>query len=560
MHPTVSILSAKSHSVRNKLVPLPPELAVSLPVLAVMAVLFFVGGFKFFFLLFKFLRASPPFGIILTERLLGMVFLAFFSMLTFSNVVTSLTTLYLAGELEFLFARPVPHACAFFAKFWESVLYSSSAFVVMGLPLFLAYGVVYQAPLLFYPMVLLFYAAFLIIPAAAGTLVTMLLARIFPARKTRTAFCALFGLLLAVMALVAYLVEKGTFGGVAQTASVSQLMQALEISQTPFLPHHWMAQGIIWAAKSDMGTAGFYLLVLVSTALAGLQACAWLAPTMYYPGWARTRESEQQTAGRITLPIFRWVEVLMRPLPRPTRALLLKDLKAFWRDPGQWAQLALLFGLLVIYISNLRHMPIDTSQPFWQSVISFFNMSATCFVLATVTSRFIFPMWSLEGQQFWVVGLAPLSRRQLFRQKLAGCVVGCLAMGEGVMMYSNYMLRVPPLMLLVSGITVGFISTGLASLAFGLGAVFPNFREDNASRIANGAGGTLNVVVSLLYIGALIAVEVAPLQQLLVGHAHSLHEIRHPLVAAGAAFTLLNAAAIGIPLWLGFRAVDRMEL
>lgn len=560
MHPTLAILAAKRQSVRNKLRPLPFELAVSLPLLAVMVAVFLLGGYRFFFILFRFLRDSPPFGTMLTERLLAMVFLAFLSMLVFSNIVTSLSTLYLAGELEFLLSRPIPYAVTFFAKFWESVLYSSTAFVVMGLPIFVAYGRVHEAPLYFYPLVFLFYLPFLIAPAAAGTVLTMLLARIFPARKTRATFCVLFAFLLAALAIVAHLVGKGTFAQVDASFTMGQLMDALRLSDIPYLPNHWISQGIIASAQGDLRAAGFYFLALLSTALLCLEICSWLAPRVYYPGWARTRESDTQRSGRVVLPVFTWLEWLMRPIPRPVRTLLLKDLRVFWRDPAQWAQLLLLFGLLIIYISNLRNMPINTGEPFWQSVISFFNMGATCFVMATLTSRFVFPMWSLEGQQFWVVGLAPLTRRQLLVQKFLGCSLGCILLGEAVMMYSNYMLRVPPLMLALSGVTVAVVSAGLVSLGLGLGAVFPNFREDNAARIANSAGGTLNIILSLLYIGAIIAVQTYPIHALLTGKAPGWHALRAEILTAGLLFALINAFAIGVPLWLGLRAVDRMEL
>ncbi|MDH7571053.1 MAG: hypothetical protein QHJ73_15865, partial [Armatimonadota bacterium] len=522
MHPTLVILSAKRRSIANKLRPLPVELAVSLPVLAAMLALFFYGGYRFFFVLFRFLRDTPPFGTMLTERLLAVVFLAFFSMLVFSNVVTSLTTLYLSEELEFLFSHPIPFNNTFFARFWESVVYSSSAFVVLGLPIFLAYGHVYEAPGGFYGVVFLYYLPFLIVPAALGTLVTVLLARFFPARKTRTAFLVLLALILAAMAGLAYFIGHGSLSQLEASASVGQILDTLRLTQLPYLPNYWMARGIIAAASRDFSTTAFFFLVLLSAALMGLQLCAWVAAALYYPGWTRTRESEESVTRRVIFPFFDWLEVLLRPLPRPTRALLLKDLRSFWRDPAQWAQLLLLFGLMVIYISNLRNAPVNTAERFWQSVLSFFNMGATCFVMATITSRFIFPLWSLEGRQFWVVGLAPLSRRRLLWQKWVGCVFGVLLLGEAVMMYSNYMLRVPNLMLALSGATVAFTSVGLVSLALGLGAVFPNFREDNTARIANGAGGTLNVVVSLLYVGVNVAVQTYPVHALLAGKAPNL--------------------------------------
>ncbi|MBI3947703.1 MAG: hypothetical protein HY321_17415 [Armatimonadetes bacterium] len=565
MHPTRIILEAKRRSVENKLNPLPFELAVSLPLLGVMVGVFLFAGYLFFQILFRFLRDSPPFGTMLTERLLAMVFLAFLSMLVFSNVVTSLTTLYLSEELEFLIARPVAHVAVFFARFWESLLYSSSAFVVMGLPIFLSYGRVHEAPLWFYPAVLLFYAPFLLVPAAAGAMVTMLLARFFPARKTRAAFCALLVLLLGAMGAVVHVVGRGTLARLDATTSLNQIMDALRISEVPYLPNHWISRGIIAAAQGDARAAGFYLLVLLSTAAMGLQLCGWLAPVIYYPGWARTRESEERN-NQIYSSILYYrviyyvIEAVLRPVRRPARALFVKDLKSFWRDPAQWAQLLLLFGLLIIYVSNLRNARINLQDPFWQSVISFFNMGATCFVLATITSRFIFPMWSLEGRQFWVVGLAPLSRRQLMRQKTFAAALGILFLGETVMMYANYMLRVPALMLVLSGVTVACASVGLVCLAMGLGALFPNFREDNAARIASGAGGTLNVIISLLYVGVLIAVQTYPIHAILTGRVAHWHALRNELALAGGAFLLINALAIGLPIWLGLRAVDRMEL
>jgi len=128
------------------------------------------------------------------------------------------------------------------------------------------------------------------------------------------------------------------------------------------------------------------------------------------------------------------------------------------------------------------------------------------------------------------------------------------------MMYSNFMLRVPLLMVLLSGVTVALISFGLTSLALGLGALFPNFREDNAARIANGAGGTLNVVVSLLYIGLTIAVQTYPIHALLTGTAVDWAALRAELLVAGLLLLLVNLVAITLPLWLGLRAVERMEL
>src|SRR5205823_6479499 len=97
--------------------------------------------------------------------------------------------------------------------------------------------------------------------------------------------------------------------------------------------------------------------------------------------------------------------------------LVVKDVKTFLRDGTQWTQVLIFFGILALYIGNLRNFSYPLDQPFYQNLISFLNLGATCMTLATLTSRFIFPLISLEGRRFWVLGLVPLDRRQIMMSK-----------------------------------------------------------------------------------------------------------------------------------------------
>ena len=180
-------------------------------------------------------------------------------------------------------------------------------------------------------------------------------------------------------------------------------------------------------------------------------------------------------------------------LPRPTRAMIAKDLAVFWRDPGQWSQLMILFGLLFIYMINLRNAA-EVGQfriliPFWQSLISMFNIGATAFVLSILTTRFVYPMLSLEGRQQWVIGLAPVGRTRLVWIKFFISWTGALVLCVPLALLSCFMLRADGFVTATALLTVAVLSLGLSSLAVGLGALMPNFSEDNPARIANGLGG-----------------------------------------------------------------------
>ena len=82
------------------------------------------------------------------------------------------------------------------------------------------------------------------------------------------------------------------------------------------------------------------------------------------------------------------------------RAIVLKDIKLFFRDTSQWSQLFLLFALMVVYIYSFKLLPLErAAMPsfFLQNLISFLNLGMVGFVTSAVAVRFVFPAVSLEG-------------------------------------------------------------------------------------------------------------------------------------------------------------------
>ena len=102
-------------------------------------------------------------------------------------------------------------------------------------------------------------------------------------------------------------------------------------------------------------------------------------------------------------------------LPMRMRLIAAKDMRTFFRAPLQWTQLVILFGLMALYLVNVPrfsgHNPLDG----WGMIIPYLNFGAISFILATFTSRFVFPLVSLEGHQMWLIGMLPLTAREIGR-------------------------------------------------------------------------------------------------------------------------------------------------
>ncbi|HOE97547.1 MAG TPA: hypothetical protein PK847_13295 [Candidatus Sumerlaeota bacterium] len=518
------------------------------------------GGSTLFHLVFRFLMEQQPFGPPLMDRLIRMVLLAFFSMLIFSNLIIMLTTTYISREVEFLMAQPIPHRRLFFAKLGESIVYSSWAFVILAFPLFVALRSSRDLPWTYFPSAACLLIPYLIIPAAAGAALALVIAAFFPPRRI-IRFTFALGVLGMVMA-VAMQRSQGVMGMMRQASAedTADLMSLMDVGDFFLLPSGWLGHGLVAIEHGFWREAGFWALALWSTAAMGLVVCDWLAG-LYYRGWTNARSSAAARRRR-RAGLYGLFDRLLGWMPAATRAMVTKDLTVFWRDPAQWGQLVMLFGLLFIYLINLRSAAgfgqFQIFIPFWQSIISLFNIGATAFVLSILTTRFVYPMLSLEGKQQWVIGLAPVARTRIVWEKFIVSWISAVGLTTPLALLSSFMLRTEPFVTLLTVATVAVLAIGLSSMAVGLGALLPNFAEDNPSRIANGVGGTLNAILSLIYIGATLALEtiwvhaylrrgdVGPLVQLLLWGSFPV-------------WLLLQLGTAAIPLTLGLRRWRRME-
>src|SRR5262249_51361661 len=157
----------------------------------------------------------------------------------------------------------------------------------------------------------------------------------------------------------------------------------------------------------------------------------------------------------------------------------------------------------------------DISRPF-QNGISFVNLTATAFLMCAYTGRFIFPMLSLEGRKFWILGLLPLQRERLLWGKFVFAAAGALIVAEFLAVFSNLMLGMPWFILAAHVTTVAVLSVGLRGLRVGLAACLPNFRASDPAKVAVGCGGTRNLVAGFLFLGLVIALTAAPWHLLLM--------------------------------------------
>lgn len=496
-------------------------------------------------------------------------FFALMIMLVFSSAVILYGSLYRGPDIAFLFSLPVRAERVFLHKFQEAVFLSSWAFLLLASPMLLAYGRVGQVPWYFYVETVPALIAFTYLPAAAGAILCLCVVRWIPSQ--RLVVLVLVGA-IAFLALLAYgaSLTSETQADFFTPGWIQEMLGRLQATESRWLPSWWLSTGLLAAAKGQATEGVMFLVLLVSNALFARQLGIGFAAWIYRSGYSRlyTQHSVKRTL-RLAW-IDRVAATVTRILPQPMRQLIIKDFRIFRRDPLQWSQFVIFFGLLVLYFVGVRRFSYDSYHVVWVHLISFLNVYVVGLLLATFTTRFIFPMVSLEGQRFWILGLMPIRRETILWSKFAFALAGSLVPCSALVLLSDSMLRVDWLIALSHQITCIVLCVGLSGIAVGLGARMPSPREQSPSRIAAGFGGTLNLVASTLYIIAVVLLTAVP------SHIYfaSIHSKAADVVVERYALSawlvwwlllgtlgslVLGAAATFLPLWLGLRAFRRFE-
>src|SRR5690606_9261299 len=130
-------------------------------------------------------KGVPEIGPLLAGKLLGMAFLAFGGILLLSNLVSALSTFFLAKDLDMLVAAPLDWGRFYLVKLGETVIHSSWMVALLAAPLLAAYGIAGGGGILFPVIAVAALVPFVVIPGVIGSAVTLLLVNIFPARRAR---------------------------------------------------------------------------------------------------------------------------------------------------------------------------------------------------------------------------------------------------------------------------------------------------------------------------------------------------------------------------------------
>lgn len=515
---------------------------------------------------FRLLNAQKiPYSGLVIALLFDFLFLSLGVLLFFSTGIIVYTSLFQAPETAFLLSLPARSDHVFAYKFQTAIAFSSWAFLLLGCPILVSYGIVYAVSWHFFVLLPVFLLGFVALPGALGSIICFLVVNFVPQRRKQALI--LLGLVLAVLAAWwGFNVVRSSSGllsarGEELRNDLTTLLDQFSFAHSPFVPSHWMTQGLLASARGDLNRAALPLALIWSNGLFAYLLATVAARYLYRRGFNRiaTGASLRKRYGGAWMDAT--LQRLVGFLDPQTRLLIVKDFRTFRRDPAQWAQIMIFTLLGTVYIVNSRQFYlIDPGMTFAHGV-SLMNLCATAMLMCAFMGRFIYPLMSLEGKKFWILGLLPMRRDRLLWGKFYFAAFGSILLAESLVITGDLLLGIGTVAVVLHVATVGVLALGLSGLSVGLGATMPNFRETDPSKIAVGFGGTLNLIAGLLYLLLVIGTMAAPYHVTMILGAGEVMSPRATLII-GVGFGLglvIAAATVILPLRMGIRTLRSME-
>lgn len=534
---------------------------------------FVVGGFSISWLLgltwlffrgFAFLYNVGGVAFFLIPRMFTLFFMGLGFMLVLSGAVTGYGNLYQSAEVRRLLAWPVPLRDLFYYKLVKTTLMSSWAFFFIIVPFIAAFAFYRE----WHPLMLFwtfaFSLPFVVLWAGVGMLLMIgfqgvlnILTRLLGRWRNRALWVLSLALLVrGIFAALAYL-DTLRAQRTDEVMVMVRMIPGLQLASNPMLPNWWMAQGLLGIAAGDWERGLMYLLLLCSSVGMLFLGVARLGSWLYPMSMQRHLTAANDLATRASR-LSATVQRLM-PGGGAFRAYLGKDTLVFLRDPSQWTQFLIFFGLLGLYFFNLGSLGYDQLDATWSNLIAFLNLFSLSAVMSSLSSRFAYPQMSLEGRTLWLVGLAPQSLSRLMMIKFLIAASSLLVISLSLSSVSNAMLSPPLFSRRLSLVMMPGVSIALAGMSTGLGATFMDIEAKTPSQILSGYGGTLNLILTLLTVILLVLIPG------MMSHFLTVRGLLNTPLAdrwflGGVLYVVLICLlAAGLPLWTGHLSLRKRD-
>ncbi|MBX2976908.1 MAG: hypothetical protein KF721_12300 [Ignavibacteriaceae bacterium] len=455
-------------------------------------------------------------GLFILHKFIGIGVFIFGMSVAVGNMIVSFSTLYKSAEINFLFSKPISSESLFIVKFLDNFFYSSSTLFVFLIAGLSGYANYFQLPLYFYA-----WSFFVLIIPYVITFALVGILTLFGFIKIADRF----GVRVTIFIIgLLYIIALSLFFKFSSPLVLIERVLPyypninidLSFMFSPYLkyfPNFLLSDALFAFIRNDFHKIiiNSSLIILISSFVFTL--AVYISNRFYYRSFLKVIELRltKSTPNRIPLKnIFDknlWFSSSLS-------SLIKKEIVLFVREPSQVIHFSVMMILIVLFISGIRSTQViilKAASPELQTIIYMAILVFILFMLIAFSLRFVFPMMSLEGENFWRIRSAPIDIKKLVFIKMLIALVINLFIGIILIIFSHSILH--SILVTQALITFVIFSMTIVPLIFMMGSFFSNMKEKNPIRISSSQGATVSFLVSILYLTTVLGLMYYPINE-----------------------------------------------
>lgn len=486
--------------------------------------LFIFGLFAFFFVIFDFLFFRRVFYnlfaikevpeqalLIVSSKLIGLVFLTTYTMLIFSSAISLLSSLYLDEDLDFLYSLPVRRWSVITKGIVDAFFTSSIMVVLLLFPIMLSFYSVKCAGIKLPILSFFSFILFLIPPLSVGGVVTILLARFFPAKRLYQFLTILGVVMLSLLVVFIRMAKPENLLNPREASKVEKIVSSINLPSEASLPSTWLSRVVVTAGVGDGERFFNYSLKLFFLSLASLLILFVLTKLFYTKGFLFSKERIGAVLFKSRSTFEKIIYIFLKKLPisNELRGLFYKDTLVFFRSSTEWGQVFILLALVVVYIYNINYLPKDIES--MKVIVALLNYATLSFIVASVAARFTFTSVGSEGKTFFTVKSLPLKPSIITFNKFFFTSLPTTGLSIIIFLASSLILELKGISFYYFLFITFVTSVVLSSLALFMGSLNPQFNEKNLTKMVVSVEGFEFMFFSMIFVVIGIVLSAKPI-------------------------------------------------
>ncbi len=359
------------------------------------------------------------FKLFLSEKILTMTFLTMFMMLILSSLISTLNIFFLSRDLHLLLASPLRSRTVFAWKAVEVAAGSALMVIFFSMPVLFGYSYYFAPGLIDILAIILVFLLYIVCGVFIGIIIGMVIPAFFSVKKLQPILSLVSIILISAIVIFLRLLRPERFGNPDVINDLLNYMGGLNVAFFDYFPFSWISKALHAIARQDVW--GYWqpvgAFVVVTLLLAGFTR---FLQKRYY-----LKLFDKLNKGSSGAYRSRWKKSFF--IRGDYAPLWKKEIKTFIRTPAQWSQLLIIGAIVIVFILNIKGIPMP--HPSVKKIIAYLNLGMAAFIVSGLNSRFTFPTIPMESPGIIHLLASPFKRKKLLGFKLLFFVVPQVIIG-----------------------------------------------------------------------------------------------------------------------------------